>query len=253
MDSIIYDEKGNVLCQECKNRYFGQITASHLAKLHGMTVKDYYAKYPDSPITGKFKAERIAAGKKLSNQSKLEAAKIREVTGEPTSEVKIEELDSNEMENIIFDEPSTDQEIKEMVQNDKNFIDLKPNIELEQTTTEGEPIPEKKQQTKSRPGTAYKNKEAILKFLNTISPTEQNKMVQKRDPKNRLEFQVMTDICMPTKKVIFDFPRAFWHNPGCNLFYLKRLEDYGWKIITINDVYPTVDLIKRSLKNEDII
>ena len=39
-----------VVCRECSDRTFGQITQSHLRTSHGMTLKKYREKHPDAPI-----------------------------------------------------------------------------------------------------------------------------------------------------------------------------------------------------------
>lgn len=89
-----------------------------------------------------------------------------------------------------------------------------------------------------------KNKADILKYLHDAYPyLENNYSIEKRHfHDERLLYKYITDMADPVKKVIFDFPDAFWHNndPFPDHRKNKRLKDDGWIIITVNKHYPTV-------------
>ncbi len=59
----------------------------------------------------------------------------------------------------------------------------------------------------------------------------------------------ITDICVPNKRLIFDFPDSIWHNQDMHELCNKEsrdkiLKSEGWKIIRINSKMPKVnDLI----------
>jgi len=89
-----------------------------------------------------------------------------------------------------------------------------------------------------------KNKADILEFLHPYYPhIENNLMIEKTRPSDgRLEYQYITDMADPVRKVIFDFPKSFWHNQDFPPDHLKenRLKRDGWIIITVDKHYPTV-------------
>lgn len=90
----------------------------------------------------------------------------------------------------------------------------------------------------------FKNKRDILQFLFKAYPCiENNYQVDQRNPiTGKIEYLFITDIACPVKKVIWDFPQAFWHNndPYPDPHKFKKLKSDGWIVISIGGHYPTV-------------
>lgn len=89
-----------------------------------------------------------------------------------------------------------------------------------------------------------KNKVDILIFLHDAYPyLENNYSIEKRHfHDDRLLWKYITDMADPVKKVIFDFPDAFWHNedPYPDPQKYDKLREDGWIVIVIDKHYPTV-------------
>ena len=89
-----------------------------------------------------------------------------------------------------------------------------------------------------------KNKADILLFLHKAYPyLENNYSIEKRHfHDDRLLWKYITDMADPIKKVMFDFPNAFWHNfdPAPDHQRDSILKEDGWVIITVDKHYPTV-------------
>jgi hypothetical protein len=89
-----------------------------------------------------------------------------------------------------------------------------------------------------------KNKADILTFLHDAYPyLENNYSIEKRHfYDDSLQWKYITDIADPVKKVIFDFPNAFWHNedPFPDPQKYGKLKEDGWIVIIVDKHYPTV-------------
>lgn len=99
-----------------------------------------------------------------------------------------------------------------------------------------------------------KNKADILVYLHDAYPyLEDNYSIEKRHfYSDQLMWRYITDMADPIKKVIFDFPQAFWHNEDEYPDHQrdKILKEDGWIIIKIDKHYPTVADV---LEDTDII
>lgn len=99
-----------------------------------------------------------------------------------------------------------------------------------------------------------KNKADILTYLHDAYPyMENNYLVEKKHFNDgRLLWSYITDMADPVKKVIFDFPDAFWHNNDEYPDHQKNkiLKEDGWIIVTVNKHYPTVQDV---IEDTDII
>lgn len=99
-----------------------------------------------------------------------------------------------------------------------------------------------------------KNKADILEYLHDAYPyLENNYAIEKRHfYDDRLLWKYITDMADPVKKVIFDFPDAFWHNRDEYPDHQKnqKLKDDGWIIVTVEKHYPTVQDV---IEDTDII
>jgi len=88
-----------------------------------------------------------------------------------------------------------------------------------------------------------KNKADILTFLHDAYPyLEDNYSIEKRHfHDDRLLWKYITDMADPVKKVIFEFPDAFWHNedPFPDPAKYDKLKADGWIVIVVDKHYPT--------------
>jgi hypothetical protein len=88
-----------------------------------------------------------------------------------------------------------------------------------------------------------KNKADILTFLHDAYPyLEDNYSIEKRHFHDEsLLWKYITDMADPIKKVIFDFPDAFWHNEDAYPDPQKydKLREDGWIVIVVDKHYPT--------------
>lgn len=86
------------------------------------------------------------------------------------------------------------------------------------------------------------NKADILSVLHDAYPyLENNYSIEKRHfHDDMLLWKFITDMADPVKKVIFDFPNAFWHNmdPYPDPAKYDKLEEDGWIVISIDKHYP---------------
>ncbi len=92
------------------------------------------------------------------------------------------------------------------------------------------------------------HKSGILSFLHKhYKHLENNYMVRKLDIQDRVEYEITTDMADPVSKVIFDFPKTFWHNidfvTDPNKFY--KLEQDGWLIIEITNKAPSIEDVEK--------
>jgi hypothetical protein len=88
-----------------------------------------------------------------------------------------------------------------------------------------------------------KNKADILTFLHDAYPyLEDNYSIEKRHfHDDRLLWKYITDMADPVKKVLFDFPSAFWHNedPYPDPQKYDKLKEDGWIVVVVDKHYPT--------------
>ncbi len=89
-----------------------------------------------------------------------------------------------------------------------------------------------------------KNKADILTFLHDAYPyLEDNYSIEKRHfYDDSLLWKYITDMADPVKKVLFDFPSAFWHNedPYPDPAKYDKLKEDGWIVIVVDKHYPTM-------------
>lgn len=223
-----YDEKGMVICQEC-GKSFNQITYKHL-KLHKLTCDDYKLKYPNFPM-----ASRI-----YSTKQKLKNVKIFDESSPEESiveEIKIEEAKEFDLDKI----PIVSKEFASEV---SNFIE-----EVKLFTEEHKlkfPDPKK---------LIHKEKLKILDFLlNYFQDLKNSYFIEKYNKAGLLEVKLVTDICIPSKKIDIEFPNAFWHNR--DVIKHNRdviLKECGWIIVDVIEPRPTVTDVKNILKKFKLI
>lgn len=93
-----------------------------------------------------------------------------------------------------------------------------------------------------------KNKADILEYLHKAYPyLVDNFSIEKRHfADGRLLYKYITDMADPIKKVLFDFPKSYWHNSDevPDPLKYKKLKEDGWIVISIDKHYPTVADVK---------
>lgn len=88
-----------------------------------------------------------------------------------------------------------------------------------------------------------KGKVKILQYLyKNFRNIENNYQIVKLRLDGNPEYIYITDMADPVRKVLFNFPNAFWHNFDCFPDHRKRkiLEADGWMWIDINNKNPVV-------------
>ncbi len=76
--------------------------------------------------------------------------------------------------------------------------------------------------------------------------------IKKFNLQRSLEYSIITDLADPHRLIDFEFPNAYWHNPG---FYYhspvreQLLRNDSWKVIIIESKYPTVEKIEQICQN----
>jgi hypothetical protein len=204
-----FNEEGRVHCQIC-GKAFLVITPRHLTYKHNVGYKEYQLRFPDAPLsTDEFKAKG-KFGKMKGMFSDADRT--------PPKVVEVEELDDDQTEEIV---------------DDNDIVEFY-----------------KKEQKKSEdPIKATKNR--IYDHLRTYyTNIKMDYMVQEFDMEGRLRFEAISDFCDPVLKVVINFPDTFWHNRG-NIDPLtgEKLKLFGWQVIEIGSVSPSVDKIDAVLEN----
>lgn len=161
--------------------------------------------------------------------------------------LKLHDVSFGEYQIKYPDCPISDLQYKALMDNKDSTL-FKENEQPEKDVVE--PGIDYKDKSKLPPNTFLylngvpKNKADILEFLHPYYPhLINNFIVEKTRPSDgRLEYHYVTDMADPVRKVIFDFPKSFWHNDDFPPDHLKpgRLKDDGWIIITVDKHYPTI-------------
>lgn len=229
-----FSEAGEVICQEC-GKGLKQLTATHL-KTHNITSARYMEKYPGFPMHGKSRAK--------SKFTKIDMFEPKEPAVRPETESE------KAMEDLITDDenvPSVE-EIHAKVE------------EIEETGFEDEDLTDHGATTKIDPklegylldptGQTPKDKVDILRYLNEVFPGIQNNyLITKLRIDGNFEYELITDIADPRRKLDFEFPNAFWHNQDA--YHVSSRDDKlkrdGWKIYTINSRIPKIADVRKAL------
>lgn len=69
-----------------------------------------------------------------------------------------------------------------------------------------------------------------------------------------LEYQFVTDMADPISKVVFEFPRAFWHNSQIGVaehVKYQILKSKGWRVVVINSTMPRIKDVVEELNRRD--
>jgi hypothetical protein len=241
-----YDEKGMVICQEC-GKTFKQLTVQHL-KLHQLTTPEYKIKYPDFPIY----SESFKAKQKFKNVDVFEkpvevdnpiepqpviTKPLEDIKPQIKEEIKIEETKEFDLDKIPVVSKEFASEVSNFIEEVKSFTEVH-NVKF--------PDPK---------NIIHKEKIKILNFLLFYFNDLRNSFfIEKINRQGMLESRLVTDICIPSRKIDIEFPNAFWHNrdvPKHNRD--TTLKESGWIIIDINESRPTITDVKNALKKFKLI
>ena len=228
------DENGKIICQIC-NIHSGCINTNHLKK-HGLTLNEYKEMYPGiNVVSQSFKEAKGRGRKKTEGDVKITEDIIMDevpIKAQEIPEVKIEDLKtridrirkiSSEFEDVLKDDDLSSNPFY------STYPDLSNNIP--------------------------KDKIKILSFIMSYFPDVVNSyFIEKISLGGSLEYKLITDIAIPSKKIDIEFPDAFWHNKDIQKHIRdNRLENDGWKIINIRGFKPSIDFVKNRLIAEKVI
>jgi len=91
------------------------------------------------------------------------------------------------------------------------------------------------------------NKIDILNFLeDKYGEVKNNFEILIMSNRNKILYNFITDISIPSRKINFEFVNSFWHNNQINFskdFRDEILKKYDWKIFNIEDPNPTIESI----------
>lgn len=243
-----YNEQGLAICQVC-GKSFHKITAQHLEKLHNINMTEYKQKFEGAPLVSnqlraKLKFTRTNLFKE--NEIKEDVVKKDEIKDENknseedkiTEEIKIEERDEIDLEKIPVVSKDFSKTVSNFIEEVKNFTKNQQELKFVDPTN-----------------TIHRDKLRILNFLINFFPDVKNSFfIEKTNISNHLEYRLVTDICVPSLKIDFEFPQTFWHNhdmpKASRDFILKR---DGWAIIDIPGAKPSNTEIKDTLKKIKLI
>jgi len=232
---MYYDDNGLVICQLC-GKVYHFITPKHLSKSHEMTTKEYREKFPEAPMAKKGFYDTL--------KEKKETRKImeKEIVLEPI----IEELSNPTIDDLNESEEPINPTIENL---DESFDSdsFKESESIVKLAERKVPVPEKSSDPMD-------DKMKIISYLKLSFPNiKNNYMFKKKKPDGTVECQFVTDMADPSFKIMFDFPKAFWHNEQIGISSHVRnqlLKSYGWKIITITASMPKVLHVESKLKNK---
>jgi hypothetical protein len=240
------EPKEKIECVICHEK-FPIITPSHLKKKHSMSLAEYKEKFPDAPITSsQYKARQKFLKGNLFVKEKQDPI--------------IDEIDLSKL--TLESETKVDAEIKDIkinavIQERKLFKGIidekKEDLDLVVTKIQ---IKESSRQPQKGPQIAT-SKLKIIEFLKTVFPTNSvvnNFMIQKFHHEGLLQYQFITDIAIPSKKIDIEFTKSFWHNFQVpDIYRNHKLERDGWIIIEIQELSPSISVVKSYLKNRRLI
>jgi hypothetical protein len=240
------EPKEKIECAVCGEK-FPIITPSHLMRKHNMSLSIYKEKFPDAPISSaQYKARQKFLKGNLFVKEKQDPI--------------IDEVDLNKL--TLESEMKVDTEIEDIkisssIQERKLFKDI-----IDKKKEEGELVVTQIEIKKSVPQRQAErqipaDKLRIIEFLKTVFPASSvvnNFMIEKFYHEGLLQYQFITDIAIPSKKIDIEFTKSFWHNFHVpDVYRNHKLERDGWTIIEIQELSPSVDEVKSYLKHRRLI
>jgi len=238
-----FNEEGKAICQLC-GKAFHVITPKHLERKHDITMKLYREQFPEFPITSK---QFMAKQQRQRSTLFLEAEKAKER--------EIEEVKETIRKNEDFIEEG-EPESKPIVETEITpFEEETKTPKIEEVDFEEEPLPPPSKGEIAFMETSPREKIDLILYMRGLFPDiKNNYVVVKKDFRGELVYQFITDMADPVLKVIFLFPRAFWHNECLDFLRLRdRLIEDEWNIVMINSRNPSVRDIEKALRSSDLI
>lgn len=209
-----FDKDGKVICQIC-GKSFNIIQVTHLRK-HEMTLKEYQEQFKDLHITSD----------KYRTISKFCHSPTFSPTPKPLTEI---------MEEVIVDAPVESEDITKILEK-----------AIEQTK---DPLPQKPKTRSPMQDMKTRISNILKRYYLEI---QENYPVQIFAPSGHLLHEFITDFADPSNKVVFNFPKTFWHNRNLDPNSNNKLSEHGWKVIEIYSLAPTdkeiIDIIQPYLR-----
>jgi len=239
-----FNEEGKTICQLC-GKAFHVITPKHLERKHNITMKLYREQFPEFPITSK---QFMAKQQRQRSTLFLEAEKAKEKEVEEVKEIIRKNEDFIE-EGEPESKPAVEAEITPFEEEEAK------TPKIEEVDFEGEPTPLPSKGEIAFMETSPQEKIDLILYLRGLFPDiKNNYVVVKKNFLGELVYQFITDMADPVLKVIFWFPRSFWHNENLEFTRLRdRLIEDEWNIIVINSRNPSVRDIEKALRSSDLI
>jgi len=235
-----FSEDGRAVCQLC-GKSFHVITPKHLERKHDTTVKLYREQFPEFPIVSK---------QFMAKQQRQRSTLFQGAEEEKKKEVEevLETIRRNE-DFIEEDKPEVKPEIAPPIEEDDTRV---PTIEELDFEKEVIPAPEDEIEFME---TSPQEKIDIVRHLKGVFPHMRNNFaVVKKSLHGNIDYQLITDMADPVIKVVFSFPRSFWHNESLDF---NRVKEYliadGWYVVVINSRNPSIRDVEKVLESTDLI
>ena len=212
-----------VTCLVCSKKFI-EISHKHL-KNHDLTITEYYEMYPGAVL----RKMPVTRNRRTDEDIEMDNAQPEDDT--PQSIPTVQELlkDSDFMKSM---EPLIQNEgLKEQTVFNSNY--------------EHEPIDETDERK------LLTTKESVFEMISSVFKyVVKDHIIRKAAMGNIVEYEHITDFCIPVRKIIFDFPDAMWHNKETLPDYIRNahLKRDGWRIIGFRGTDFNLDMFAR-LKN----
>ena len=209
---LVMQEK--VKCLIC-NREFDYILAPAHLKTHQLTLKEYKEMYPDAVL---ITSEYIEKQKRSHDPHRKNPILPKQVETKPGIVVE---------KKLVFKSEEKPKESKPIA-----YAVCNPKKENKKNILE--------------------DKEFIIEYLGERfigNKVINNYFIESWTLSGYMSYRLISDIAIPSLKLDFEFPNAFWHN----LDRPKQVRDSilekdGWTVITVEDKNPTVQSIEKQLK-----
>jgi len=240
------EPKEKIECAVCGEK-FPIITPSHLMKKHNMSLSVYKEKFPDAPISSaQYRArQKFLKGNLFVKEKQdpiIDEVDLSKLTLE--SETKVDA----EIEDIKISTSIQKRKLLEDIIHEKT---KEPELVVTQIQIK-KPVPQPRA-ARQIPA----DKLRIVEFLKTVFPASSvvnNFKIEKFHHEGLLEYQFLTDIAIPSKKIDIEFTKSFWHNFQIpDVYRNHKLERDGWTIVEIQELSPSIDVVKSYLKHRRLI
>jgi len=245
--------KEKIDCAICGEK-FPIITPSHLMRKHKISLAEYKEKFPDAPITSsQYKAkQKFLKGNlfvKEQQEPIIDEIDLTKLTLETEAKVdteidaQIETIKASPIKQLSEDiAPTPPASTRIARKREANVLVTRVEIKKSDVFRSAPQIAD----TKLR----------IIDFLKTVFPPNSvvNNFMIEKFQQGLLQYQIITDIAIPSKKIDLEFTKTFWHNsPVPDVHRRHKLERDGWTVIEILDLAPSIDVVKKYLKNRRLI